>query len=697
MRKVFTSIVVSLFIVFTLGAQVDRSQRPEPGPAPVIQLGEFESFQLDNGLTVIVVENRQVPVVSFQLTLDIDPVFEGESTGFVSMAGSLMREGTTNRSKQEIDETIDFIGGSLSTFSTGMFASSLTRHQETLLDLMADILLNPSFPEEEMERLITQNKSGLATIQNDASAMANNVARAVAFGPDHPYGEITTEESLDNITIEQIRQYYEDHFKPNVAYMVIVGDMDVEEARQVMEEHFGSWEPGEVPSRTFPTPQPPEGRRVAFANRSGAVQSVVMVTHPLVLTPGHEDAIKVSVMNSILGGGAFSGRLMQNLREDKGYTYGARSNIGTDRLVSRFTARTEVRNEVTDSTVTEILGEMHRIINEPVEEADLQLTKNFMTGSFARSLESPRTIANFALNVIRYDLPEDYYATYLERLNAVTAEDVQEMAARYLNPDNAIIVVAGNQGEVAETLIPFSASGEVEFFDAFGRPVEEVALMPAPEGYTAETVIERYIEALGGRSVLESVEDISQEMTASTMGMQLQVSLHQKAPNFSMQKMEMGGMTLQQQVFDGEKAVIVSQMGRQEFTEGDEFEQFKMQSVMHMELAYEEYGITKELLGMKLVNGQEAYKVEVHYPSGRTTYDYYCRETGFKVQSVSDESKSIYADYREVDGMMVPHQMTQQAGPQTIEMTLDEIRVNSGLDAGLFVIEYPADSIGCAA
>ncbi len=687
MNKLFTTIVLSLFVVFTLSAQIDRSQRPEPGPAPVIQLGEFESFELDNGMKVIVVENRQVPVVSFQLTLDIDPVYEGDAKGYVSMAGSLMREGTTNRSKQEIDETIDFIGGSLSTFSTGMFASSLTRHQETLLDLMSDILLNPSFPEEELERLITQNKSGLATVRNDAGAMANNVSRAVVFGPDHPYGEITTEESLDNINIDQIRQYYHDHFKPNVAYMVIVGDMNANEAREVMETYFGSWEPGDVPTRTYLIPGLPDGRRVAFANRMGAVQSVVMVTHPVVLTPGHEDAIKVSVMNSILGGGAFSGRLMQNLREDKGYTYGARSNIGTDRLVSRFTARTEVRNEVTDSTVNEILREMDRMIYEPIEPGNLELTRNFMTGSFARSLESPRTIANFALNITRYDLPEDYYATYLERLNEVTIEDVQEMAAKYLNTENAIIVVAGNQGEVADKLIPFSATGQVELYDAFGRPVEESELRPVAEGVTIESVIESYLEAMGGRSKLENIRDMTQEMTASTMGMQIQILNYQKAPHYVLQKMQMGGMTLSQQLFDGEKAVVVSQMGRQEFTEGPEFEQMKMQAVMNMEMAYKEYGIEKELLGIEMIDGQPAYKVEVTYPSGNPAFDYYCLDSGLKIKTMSGQGTTTYGDYKEVDGIMVAHQVTQEAGPQILEMKIDQISFNTGIGEEIFVIE----------
>jgi zinc protease len=687
MKKTALFFVLSCLLVFTVSAQVDRSQRPLPGPAPVIQLGEFESFTMDNGMRVIVVENRQVPVVSFQLTLDIDPVMEGDAKGYVGLAGNMLREGTTNRSKNEIDESIDFIGASLSTFSTGMFASSLTRHTETLLDLMADILMNPSFPEAELERLRTQSISALATQQNDANAMAQNVATAVAYGPDHPYGEVATRETYENVTIDMIREYYNKHFKPNVAYMVVVGDINVDEARNLMTRFFSQWQPGEVPTRTWPTPEPPQGRRVAFADRMGAIQSVVTVTYPIVLTPGHEDAIKASVMNSVLGGGVFSGRLMQNLREDKGYTYGARSSLGNDRLVSRFTARTEVRNSVTDSTVVEILNEMYRLIHEPVEAADLELTKNAMSGNFARALENPRTIANFALNIERHNLPEDYYATYLEKLDAVTADDVQAMAAKYLKPDNSWIVVAGNKDEVADNLKVFSATGEVKLFDAFGRPVQEDAIRPAPTGVTVETVLNNYFEAVGGRSNLENIRDITQKMSASMMGQTINITYFQKAPNKLLVETAMGGMVLSKQLFDGEKAIITSPMGRQEFTEGPEFEMMKQQAVIDAELRYKELGIEKNLQGIEKINGKDAYKVEVIARDGTRSYDYYDVESGFKIQTVSPQGTATYSDYRQVGNLWFPYALSQQMGPQSIDMTVTEIKVNSGLEDDIFRIE----------
>ncbi len=711
MKKIISSLLFIVLFILTTSAQSDRSQRPDPGPAPVIQLEEFETFTMDNGMTVIVVENSRVPVVSFQLTLNIDPVFEGDAKGYVDFAGQLMREGTKNRTKQEIDEAIDFIGAQLSTHSKGMFASSLTRHMDVLLDLMADILLNPVFPEEELERRITQTRTGLQATKTDASAIARNVSRTQAFGYDHPYGEIITEKTLDNISVDLLKDYYNTYFKPNVAYMVIVGDIDVEKSKKIMNEYFNDWQPGDVPAHSYPTPEPPEHRKVAFAERIGAVQSVVNITYPVVLPPGHEDAIKVSVMNSILGGGVFSGRLMQNLREDKGYTYGARSNINNDPLVSRFNARTEVRNEVTDSTITEILYEMNRLINEPAEEEELQLIQNFMTGQFARSLESPRTMARFALNIERYNLPEDYYATYLEKLTAVSVDDVQKMADKYLKPNNSIIVVAGNKDEVPETLKKFSDTDEVEFFDAFGQPYVPATIKDVPEDITIETVLNNYFDAVGGKENFKHISDIKQIMKTSMMGMEITITYYRKAPNLLKVETAMGENVMSTQLFDGEKAIIHSPMGKQEFTEGEEFEAMKLQAIMNREMNYKDYGIEKTLEGIENIDGKEAYKVEVVSPKGEKTIEYYDTESGLKIRTESPESFAKFSDYKpvalEIEGerpsflarlfgrktpmkhveLKFPHKIEQQTEQQILELEVTEIKINSGLEMDLFKIE----------
>ncbi len=691
MKKIIPLIFLfTLILTVSANAQIDRSRPPEPGPPPVIHIGEYETFTTDNGIRVIVVENRTVPVVSFQITLDIDRILEKDAKGYVSMAGELMRTGTSNRTKQQIDEETDFLGATINTHSRGMFGSSLTRHAESLLDLMSDILLNPTFPQQELERSLRQSKSALSTVRTDASSMVNNVSSVLVYGSDHPYGEITTEETLENITIEKCREYYETYFKPNVAYMVVVGDMDVETAEELIDRFFSGWEPGEVPSHKYETPQPPDGRRVAFANRSGAVQSVISVTYPIQLTPGHPDAISTSVMNSILGGGVFSGRLMQNLREDKGYTYGARSSISTDPLAARFNARTEVRNSVTDSAVTEILYEMERLRNEPVDDETMDLIKNFMTGSFARSLESPQTVANFALNIERYDLPDDYYTTYLERLNNVSVSDVQKMARRYLLPDNAYIVVGGNRNEVAETLEKFSISGDVEFFDPFGNRLVDTG-QAVPEGLEATDVIDKYIDAVGGRRNLEKIEDITIEMEASMQGMSIQTVTHQKAPNKYYSSMSMSGNILQEQIFDGEKGVIKMPQGEMNLDD-EMIKQMKLQFTMNIELYYEEMGFELELDGIEAINGVSAYKINITGPGNIKRTDHFDVETGFRVQTTVTEQSPMgeitqittYSDYRTVNGLKFPFRMMQQAGPQSIDMEVTNIKINQGLSDELF-------------
>lgn len=691
--KRFTFIILLIAYLTPVNSQVDRTRAPEPGPAPLIQIGDYQTFTLNNQMKVIVVENHNIPVVSFQLTLDIDPIMEHDSKGYVSMAGTLMRAGTTTRDKPAIDEEIDFIGASLSTYSTGMFGSSLSRHTPKLLDLMSDILLNPAFPEDELKREITQTITALATVNTDAGAMVSNVSTVLVYGENHPYGEIITQESASNITRDMLVNYYSTYFKPNVAYMVIVGDINTDEAKKLMEKYFGSWEPGDVPSHQYEIPALPEGNMVAIADRTGAVQSVVAVTHPVVLKPGDPDAIRVSVMNSILGGGVFSGRLMQNLREDKGYTYGARSSFSSDRLVGNFIARTEVRNSVTDSTITEILYEMERLQNEPVEQESLDLVKNFLNGSFARSLENPRTIANFALNIERYNLPDDYYSSYLENLSKISINDVQQMARKYIKPRNSYIVVGGNKSDVAGTLEKFSSSGEVHVFDAFGRRIEDPGI-ELPTGLTGRDVINNYVNAVGGAAKMSSIKDLSINMSANIQGMELDVLIQQKAPDKYKSVMSMSGTVMQQQVFDGTRGKASGMQGTMEI-EGDMLEDMKLQATINPELTYEERGFTLNIEGAENLKGKNTWKVNITNPRETTITEYFDIETGLKLRTLATQDSPMgsvtqitdYEDYREVNGMMFPFLMKQQVGEQTFEMQVKSIDINQGLDDQVFIVD----------
>lgn len=692
MKKIFIlSIAFSFLFGQNLLAQEDfRSAPPAPGPAPRIEMGKAEKITFKNGLQVIVVENHKLPRVSFQVFVDYPPIQEGEYAGYVGLAGQMLSRGTTTRSKADIDEAVDFIGASLSTSSNGIFASSLTKHKDKLLEIMTDVLFNPTFPEEEFEKIKTQTLSALAQSKDDPNAIASNVSAVMRNGKKHPYGEVETEETINNITVEKCREFYDAYFKPNISYLIITGDITTKEAMDLASKHFSQWEKSPTAREKFAKPQKPAVTQVDFVDKAGAVQSVINITYPVDLKPGAPDAIPASVMNTLLGS-YFSSRLNSNLREDKGYTYGARSRMSTDPEVGSFTAYASVRNEVTDSSLTEFLVEINKLREEEVSDEELETVKNVMTGNFARSLESPETVARYTLNTARYHLPEDYYPTYLEKLNKVTKADVLEMARKYLTPDNAHIVVVGNKDEVADKLKQFSPEKRVNFYDPYGN-YQDDAGMAVPAEMTAESVLEKYLAAIGGRENLAKVERLIIDMTAEIQGMSLQTTLYHMAPNKLAMTNKMMGNVVQSSVFNGEKGVNM-QMGQ--FSDMDETKTQDMliDSRLFPERFYAEMGVKTELKSMELVEGQKAYKIIITYPSGTKKTHYFDAETHLKIREIETQGEDVtvindISDYREIEGVKFPHVVNVSGGmPFPLKLETVNIEINGEIDTELFEVE----------
>ncbi|MFN0034406.1 MAG: M16 family metallopeptidase, partial [Saprospiraceae bacterium] len=256
-----------------------RKAAPAPGSAPKIQIGKAETFKLDNGLTVIVVENHKLPTVSYQIYVDNDPAQEKEAAGYVDLMGDLLARGTKTRTKEQIDESVDFLGASLSSSANGVSGSCLSKHSDKLLEIMADVLLNPTFPQEELDKLKRQYESGLAAAKDDPDAIAGNVGSVLRYGKDHPYGEIMTEESLAKINLDQIRGHYNTYFKPNISYFVVVGDVTKAQAEKFAKQYFGKWQKGDVPKHKYAVPQAPAKTQVDFVHKPGAVQSAISITY----------------------------------------------------------------------------------------------------------------------------------------------------------------------------------------------------------------------------------------------------------------------------------------------------------------------------------------------------------------------------------------------------------------------------------
>ncbi len=690
MKKITLSIL-TIALTTASWAQLDRSIKPKPGPAPEIKLGKTESFTLPNGMQVFVVENHKLPTIECNIEFDIRPELEGEMAGYRDMMSELLLSGTATRSKDKLNAEIDQMGASINASSDALSGDGLKKYADRIFDLMADIAMNTVIKQSELDLVKKKTTSSIETEKNQPDAMVRNVSSAVNFGSNHPYGEVATEESVKKITLERCNKYYKTYFRPNVAYMAIVGDITLAEVRPMIEKYFGKWQKMDVPVTKYSIPSLTSSKltKVAFAPRVAAVQSVVSVTYPVDLKPGTPDVIKARVANTVLGGGS-QGRLFLDLREKHGWTYGAYSNLREDILGGSFSATVKCRNIVSDSAVGALLSEMRMMQTDRVSDTSLQNSITYLSGNFAIGLEDPKRVAQYAINIERYHMPKDFYQNYLRNLSAVTAEDVMEMSKKYIRPDNANIVVAGSKDEVAGKLAKFSADGKIDYYDYAGRSVTPSETVAAPSNVTADEVYKKYLSAIGGEKAINSLKDIKITGTSEIQGMALTITELKKSPNKWKQSIDMTmgtqKMTVQKQVFDGAKGYAEEQ-GKKRDLAGEDLDEIMQSADIAVDLHSQKYGITRKLKGMESVNGSNAYVLEVTNGKGKKSTEYYDAANGLLVRKVQGEGEkaqtSEYSDYREVpgtNGYKVPYKVSEAAtGSPTITEAVQSVEVNKGV------------------
>ncbi len=695
MKKVTLSILSLALCGATWAQQLDRSIKPKPGPAPEIKLGKTESFTLPNGMKVYVVENHKLPVISCSIQLDIRPELEGDMAGYRDMMSSLLLSGTKTRTKDQLNAEIDKMGANINVSSEGINGSGLKKYQERILELMSDIAMNANIPQSELDAEKKKALSALETQKNDGDAMVNNVSAAVNFGSKHPYGEVANESTIGKISLDRCNNYYATYFRPNVAYMAIVGDVTLSEIKPLIEQYFGKWAKKDVPVSTYFIPEIATTKltKVAFAPRTAAVQSVVSVTYPVDLKPGTPDAIKARVANTILGGGS-QGRLFLNLREKHAWTYGAYSSLQEDALEGTFSATVKCRNIVSDSSVEALLTEMKAMQTEKVADTALQNSITYLSGGFAIGLEDPKRVAQYAINIERYNMPKDFYQNYLKNLSAVTAEDVMEVSKKYIRPDHANIVVAGSKDDVAEKLARFSADGKIDFYDNVGKPITPSETKAVPAGVTAGEVYKKYIAAIGGEKAINGVKDIKLIMNSEIQGTPLIITEMKKAPNMYKQTIEVSmsgkSMVVQKQVYNGVKGYQEAQGQKADIT-GDDLEDVKQSADIAADLHGEKYGIKRTLKGMENLNGTSVYVLNIVDGKGKKSTEYYDAATSLLLKKIEGEGDKLqiseYAEYKEVpggNGYKMPYKVTQTAGGQTFAATVKSIEINKNIAATEF-------------
>ncbi len=681
MKKIF---LYTLFVLpLAVTAQVDRTKAPKPGPAPAIKIGEPATFTLLNGLKVFVVQNTKLPRVSATLTIDREAILEGDKAGVIAMAGDLLRRGTTTMKKAELDEAIDYLGANISTSSRSVSGSSLTINFPKVMALMSDIVLHPSFPADELEKIRTQTLSGLAQAKEDPATIARNITSKLVYGKAHPYGEVPTETTTKAVTVADVKKYYSTYFKPNIAYLIFVGDITVDQAKKLATDNFGKWASGIVAAPSYKAPQLPLKTYIAIVDRPASVQSNITIVAPIQLKPGAVDAIASSVTANLLGGGS-SARLYKNLREKYGFTYGAYSSISEDRLVGNFTAEAAVRNEKTDSAIGQFLYEFKRLRNELATADEVNLIKNEGSGAFARGLENPATIAGFALNIARYNLPKDYYQNYLKNLAAVNAAKVKEIADKYIPINNLTIVIVGNAKEIGKGLEKY---GTVKYFDINGNETKAPVTKVVAANITAESILQKAADAVASPAVMLATKDIEMIGTASVMGNNLGFNQKFVLPNNYVQTMTVQGMTMAKQLLK-KGTYSQNQQGQDVPLKDDDKEKMDEDGVFFTE-AYllQQKGYTFTIKGIEQVDGKDANAVEIKSPKGRTFTNYYDVASGFLVKNSfsadSPQGKAVVSTYSSAyklyNGVQVPTKLIIDYGQFKINLELTDVKINQGL------------------
>lgn len=667
----------ALLLAISVEAQIKRPQ-PQADPMPKVNVKKPQEFSLKNGLKVLVVEDHKLPRVSYALTIDTAPYVEGAKAGVSSLTSAVVGNGTAKTAKEKFNDEIDFLGANVGFWNTGASASGLSKYSSRLLELIAEGSLSPLFSQEEFEKAKQQAIEGLKADEKSVASVAGRVESALLYGKSHPNGEFVTEETLNNVTLDDVKQNYASYFVPENAYLVVVGDVKFKDVKKQVEKLFGKWKKASAPVAKYPEPNDVLKTQIDFIDMPNAVQSEIALVNTVNLKLTDKDYFAGLMANQILGGGG-EGRLFLNLREAHGWTYGAYSSLGTGKYTSKFKSTASVRNVVTDSAVVEFVNEIQKIRTQPVTQAELDLAKAKFIGNFVMETQKPGTIASFALRTKTQNLPADFFENYIKSIEAVTVADVQRVANKYFKVDNQRIVIVGKGADVAHTLDRLGYP--VNYYDRYANPVEKpVFKKAAPAGVTSKTVIENHIKAIGGEKKLKEAKSVVTTAKGSMQGAELIMTQKQTAKGQLLATLTMQGMELMKQVITPSKGFVIAQGQTQEL-KGDDLKEAQKSAVLFDELEDLKNATTYELTGIETFNGEEAYVLK---KEKKTVY--YSVATGLKLASVevveaqgqTHEMTTAYSDYKEVKGIKFAHAFTVPMLGNA-EFKVSEIKVNEGV------------------
>ncbi|MBK0370604.1 M16 family metallopeptidase [Flavobacterium agrisoli] len=676
--------LVILALTFTGMIQAQDRLQPKPGPAPKVNIKKPQSFTLNNGLKVLVVENHKLPRVTFNLTIDNPPFVEGSKKGVDELTSAMMGNGTTQTTKEAFNEEIDFLGANINFSSQGAYANALSKYSKRVLELLAEGCLQPQFTTEEFDKEKNKIIESLKADEKSVPAISNRVVDALAYGTQHPYGEFITENTLQNVTLQDVQNNYKTYFSPENAYLIIVGDVTYSKIKPTVEQLFGSWQKNTLPVQNYAKPANVSQLEIDLIDVPNAVQSEIALVNTVNLKMNDADFFPVVIANQILGGD-FQSYLNMNLREAHAWTYGANSSIGSSKYASKFIAKSAVRNAVTDSAVVEFLKEIKKIRSEKVDETTLKNVKAGYIGRFVMQVEKPQTVARYALNIETENLPADFYEKYIQTINAVTSDDILRVANKYFLADNMRIIITGKASEISSGLEKLNIP--IKYYDKFANPTEKkAATKEVPAGVTAKSVFEKYIQSIGGEKNLSKIKTIAMFGSSTIPQAPSPLSFTSKidVSGKSMVELNMNGMSIMKQVVNDKEAYVVQQGQR------NNFEGAILKEMQNNAKPFEELELAKrndlKVDRIETINNADAYVIS----NDKSTY-YYNVATGLKVaetKRIKQGDKEVpvttnFADYKEVNGIKLPFNIIQNVGFE-LNIKMKEVKINEDVAAADF-------------
>lgn len=447
---VFGAVLAGMVAAVSAQQAADRSHPPEPGPPRALNLPAIQKKQLANGLPVWIVEMHKVPVAQVNLVM-----FSGTGEdpagkfGVASLSTAMLEDGAGSRSALEVADAVDFLGADLGT-GAGIDASAVRLHVPVArladaLPVMADVSERPTFPKDELERVRQQRLTALLQAHDDPATIASVAFSRILYGPTHRYGTMTvgTTNTIKSFTPDDLRAFYMSTFRPDNAALVVVGDVRADTVLPLLETNFGAWKPqaAAAPHAVLPSVPEPAKRTVYLIDKPGAAQSQIRIGW-IGVPRSTPDFFPITVMNTILGG-SFTSRLNENLREQHGYAYGAGSGFDMRLSAGPFTASAGVQSDKTAESLKEFFNELNGIL-KPIPADELARARNYIAFRYPGGFETTGEVSRQLENMLVYHLPDDYFSTYVQKIEAVTAADVQRVAEKYIQPNRFAVVVVGD-------------------------------------------------------------------------------------------------------------------------------------------------------------------------------------------------------------------------------------------------------------